>query len=92
MGRPPPAMRRCSTARRPSSSAVRTQLARLRSTSRSRTKVTILYRGESLEKSMSHYLVDRIEAMPEITVRLNTKVVETHGAEALEAITDRRSG
>jgi thioredoxin reductase (NADPH) len=57
-----------------------------------RTKVTILYRGESLAKSMSHYLVDRIESMPEITVRLNAKVVETHGAETLEEITIDEGG
>ncbi len=55
--------------------------------------VTILYRGESLRKSMSQYLVDRIEEMPEeITVRLNTRVVETHGAEALESITIDEDG
>ena len=55
--------------------------------------VTILYRGESLRKSMSQYLVDRIEEMPEeITVRLNTRVVETHGEEALESITIDEEG
>ena len=55
--------------------------------------VTILYRGESLRKSMSQYLVDRIEEMPEeITVRLNTRVVETHGEEALESITIDEDG
>ena len=55
--------------------------------------VTILYRGESLRKSMSQYLVDRIEEMPEeITVRLNTRVVETHGEDALESITIDEDG
>ena len=55
--------------------------------------VTILYRGDSLRKSMSQYLVDRIEEMPEeITVRLNTRVVETHGEEALESITIDEDG
>jgi thioredoxin reductase (NADPH) len=57
------------------------------------THVTILYRGESLQKSMSQYLVDRIEEMPEeITVRLNTRVIETHGEEALEEITIDEAG
>jgi thioredoxin reductase (NADPH) len=52
------------------------------------THVTILCRGDSLQKSMSQYLVDRIEDMTEeITVRVNTRVVETHGDEALESIT-----
>jgi thioredoxin reductase (NADPH) len=52
------------------------------------THVTILYRGDSLHKSMSQYLVDRIESMPdEITVRLNTEVREAHGEETLEEIT-----
>ncbi len=57
------------------------------------THVTILYRGESLQKSMSQYLVDRIEEMPEeITVRLNTNVIEAHGEDALEEITIDEGG
>ncbi len=57
------------------------------------THVTILYRGDSLQKSMSQYLVDRIEEMPEeITVRLNTRVVEAHGDKALEEITIDEGG
>jgi thioredoxin reductase (NADPH) len=56
------------------------------------TNVTILYRGESLAKSMSQYLVDRIEASPNITVRLNTNIVEAHGDESLEEITLDEAG
>src|SRR5262245_23326150 len=57
------------------------------------THVTILYRGDSLQKSMSQYLVDRIEEMPEeITVRLNTRVIEAHGQDALEEITIDEGG
>ena len=57
------------------------------------TNVTILYRGSSLQKSMSQYLVDRIESMPdEITVRLNTEVREAHGDDELEAITIDEAG
>jgi len=57
------------------------------------THVTILYRGDSLQKSMSQYLVDRIEEMPEeITVRLNTRVVEAHGTDGLEEITIDEGG
>jgi len=57
------------------------------------THVTILYRGDNLRKSMSQYLVERIEDMTEeITVRLNARVVETRGEEALESITIDEDG
>jgi thioredoxin reductase (NADPH) len=57
------------------------------------THVTILYRGSSLQKSMSQYLVDRIESMPdEITVRLNAEVREAHGDDELEEITIDEGG
>jgi thioredoxin reductase (NADPH) len=42
-------------------------------------RVTMVVRGDSLRKSMSAYLVDRIERHPAITVRLRTEV------EAVEA-------
>ena len=57
------------------------------------TNVTILYRGDSLQKSMSQYLVDRIESMPdEISVRLKAEVREAHGEEQLEEITVDEAG
>ena len=57
------------------------------------TRVTILYRGESLQKSMSQYLVDRIESVPdEITVRLRAEVREAHGEGELEEITIDEDG
>ena len=56
------------------------------------TKVTILYRGDSLAKSMSQYLVERIEESSDITVRLNANVVEAHGEESLEEITIDEAG
>ena len=49
--------------------------------------VTMLVRGESLDESMSRYLIDQIEAIENIKVRLRTTVVELHGEEHLEAIT-----
>lgn len=49
--------------------------------------VTMLVRGESLAKHMSRYLVDQLQATPNIHVRLNTRVVEVHGKNRLEAIT-----
>ncbi len=40
--------------------------------------VTMLVRGPSLESSMSHYLIQRIEDHPNITVRTCTEVVGHH--------------
>jgi thioredoxin reductase (NADPH) len=51
--------------------------------------VTILYRGAGLEKSMSQYLIDTIEATPNIDVRLHGEVAAAHGGESLERITVR---
>jgi thioredoxin reductase (NADPH) len=41
-------------------------------------RVTMVVRGESLRKSMSGYLVERIEAHPFIDVRLSAQVTELH--------------
>jgi thioredoxin reductase (NADPH) len=48
--------------------------------------VTILCRGESLEKSMSRYLVDQLAARSNIHVLPRTEVVAAHGDTSLEAI------
>ena len=48
--------------------------------------VTVLYRGESLEKSMSRYLVDQLAGRPNIHVLYRTEVVAAHGENSLEAI------
>jgi thioredoxin reductase (NADPH) len=48
--------------------------------------VTILYRGESLAKGMSQYLVDQIAARTNIDVRYRTEVVAADGDTSLEAI------
>jgi thioredoxin reductase (NADPH) len=53
--------------------------------------VSILYRGDSLEKSMSRYLVDQLASRSNIAVRFRTEVVAAHGEETLEAI-DVRNG
>ncbi len=57
-------------------------------------RVTILYRGDDLGKSMSRYLVDQIARIPTIEVRLGAELVEAHGEESLEALTiaDRGTG
>jgi thioredoxin reductase (NADPH) len=51
--------------------------------------VTILVRGNSLGASMSHYLVQQIEAIDNIKVRTCTEVVEAKGGEHLETLTLR---
>jgi thioredoxin reductase (NADPH) len=55
-------------------------------------QVTMLVRGDSLERSMSDYLIREIGATPNITVRLRTEVTDGHGSDHLEALTlhDRR--
>ncbi|NIV16615.1 MAG: FAD-dependent oxidoreductase, partial [Aliifodinibius sp.] len=50
-------------------------------------KVTMLVRGGSLTTSMSHYLIDQIEAQENIEVLTNTEVVEVSGENRLEKIT-----
>jgi thioredoxin reductase (NADPH) len=49
--------------------------------------VTILVRSEGLEKSMSRYLIDQIEATPNIAVRPRSRLVAAHGEERLDEIT-----
>jgi thioredoxin reductase (NADPH) len=48
--------------------------------------VTILYRGETLEKSMSRYLVDQLSTRANIRALCRTEVVAAHGETSLEAI------
>src|SRR5579862_4274701 len=49
-------------------------------------KVIMLVRGNSLAISMSRYLIDEIEKVPNIEVRLHSCVSEAHGILRLEAI------
>src|SRR5690242_2110651 len=62
--------------------------------SRSAKSVTILVRAPSLRKSMSHYLIEQIERIPNITVRTCTEIAEAHGDGHLEQLTlrDRNTG
>ena len=53
--------------------------------------VTILVRGDSLHASMSHYLVQQVEADPAIRVRTGTEVVAVHGEDRLTGLTLRDS-
>lgn len=49
-------------------------------------RVTMLVRGDSLEKSMSQYLIDQIRATPNITVETNVEVTEVLGEQSLQAL------
>jgi thioredoxin reductase (NADPH) len=49
--------------------------------------VHMLVRGKSLESSMSKYLIDQIEATPNITVETGTEVVAMSGNGHLECLT-----
>ncbi len=55
-------------------------------------QVTLLVRGDSLEKSMSRYLIEQLAGKSNIAVRLNCEVRAAHGSGHLEAIdiADRR--
>jgi thioredoxin reductase (NADPH) len=57
-------------------------------------KVTLLVRGDSLERAMSYYLIRQIDEIPNVDVRLNTEVIEVHGDDHLEEVTlcDNRAG
>jgi thioredoxin reductase (NADPH) len=54
-------------------------------------RVTMLVRSGSLDEGMSRYLVDRIEAAPNIEIRCRTEVAEALGDQRLEAIRVRIS-
>jgi len=56
--------------------------------------VTMLVRGSSLRTSMSSYLVDQIEATPNVHVRTTTVVAEAQGSDHLEGLTllDTKTG
>jgi thioredoxin reductase (NADPH) len=49
--------------------------------------VRMLVRGPNLERTMSRYLVDQIEAAPAIDLRTGCEVRELHGNGALEGLT-----
>ena len=59
--------------------------------SRSRAEVHMLIRGDSLEASMSRYLIDRITQNPRIMVSPRTRVTALAGTGQLEAVRIRRA-
>ncbi len=56
--------------------------------------VTMAVRGDSLERSMSTYLIEQIAAIDNIEVRLNTRVEKCEGLDHLQCVTliDSRDG
>jgi thioredoxin reductase (NADPH) len=61
------------------------------SLSRFAREVKILIRGDSLQKSMSQYLIDQIESTEKISVLVNTELTGVEGTERVEAITMRNN-
>ena len=49
-------------------------------------RVTVLVRGDSLAKSMSHYLIEQIEALDNIEVRARTEAIAAEGDGRLRAL------
>jgi thioredoxin reductase (NADPH) len=49
-------------------------------------RVTMLVRADSLAKSMSHYLIEQIEALPNVEVRTRTQAVGAEGDGRLRAL------
>jgi thioredoxin reductase (NADPH) len=59
--------------------------------SRTARSVTILVRGPSLQHSMSYYLIQQIEGIPNISVRTCTEVTAADGEDHLERLTLRNT-
>jgi len=57
-------------------------------------RVTLLVRGDSLEKSMSHYLIEQLRNKSNVGVALHSEVLGVHGSDHLTAIdlADRVTG
>jgi thioredoxin reductase (NADPH) len=52
-------------------------------------EISLVVRGSSLERSMSHYLIEQIRERPNITLRLCCDIVDGDGGSHLERITVR---
>jgi thioredoxin reductase (NADPH) len=55
--------------------------------SRYASEVSVLIRGDSLQKSMSQYLIDQIDGTENISVMVNTEMAAVDGKDHLETIT-----
>jgi thioredoxin reductase (NADPH) len=54
--------------------------------------VTMLFRGEDLNRTMSQYLIDQLALVPGIQVETETQLISTDGAECLTTIETRKAG
>jgi len=56
--------------------------------------VTLVVRGDTLERSMSYYLIQQIAGTGNIEVRTGTEIAQAHGTDHLEALTliDNKTG
>jgi thioredoxin reductase (NADPH) len=54
--------------------------------------VHIMVRADSLAASMSHYLIQRIESIPNITLHTRSRITQLLGEERLESIRCRMDG
>ena len=57
--------------------------------SRYASSVTLVVRAESLERGMSHYLIEQLQALDNVSMRLCTVVDQAHGDEHLERLSLR---
>jgi thioredoxin reductase (NADPH) len=57
-------------------------------------KLTMIVRGESLDATMSRYLIDRIASLENVEIRTRSEIVDLGGEAALEhaVVHDRRTG
>ncbi len=55
-------------------------------------RVTMLVRGDSLTKSMSHYLIEQIEALTNVEVRTRTQAVAADGDGRLKTLRIQEAG
>jgi thioredoxin reductase (NADPH) len=55
-------------------------------------RVTMLIRADALAKAMSRYLIDEIEARPNIEVMTGTELSRAHGQDRLESLSLTRDG
>lgn len=53
--------------------------------------VTLLVRGDSLQKSMSHYLIEQLVTKSNVFVETRCEVTEAHGDQHLEALSIRHN-
>ena len=49
--------------------------------------VRLLYRGAALGRSMSQYLISRLEYAPNVRIQTSCEICELHGEERLEKVT-----